>query len=174
MNDSYLLGLAFGILIAVAIFAVFAVVRKKRGVETKYDERQEFARGKAYRHGFLTLLIYCVAVGMVDLNFGTVWCDVYTAMMLGFLTAITVFVVECILTDAYFAVGERPAVWLVLTGFIAALGLVVFAKDLGDGKRLVENGALTHITINLAYGAAFLVIFAAMLFKTLKDRAAEK
>jgi hypothetical protein len=28
--------------------------------------------------------------------------------------------VECILTDAYFAVGERPAVWLVLTGVASA------------------------------------------------------
>jgi hypothetical protein len=34
------------------IFAVISIVRKKRGVETKYDERQEFARGKAYRLGF--------------------------------------------------------------------------------------------------------------------------
>lgn len=29
--------------------------------------------------------------------------------------------------------------WLVLTGFIAALGLVVFAADLGDGNVLLKT-----------------------------------
>jgi hypothetical protein len=174
MNYSYLLGLSVGLVAVIVIYAVIAMIQKKRGVEAKYDERQEYVRGKAYRHGFLTLLIYCVAVGLVDLYNGPGWCDVYTAMMLGMFTAVTVFAVECILTDAYFVVGQRPAGWLILTGAIAALNLTMFALDLNEGKRLVENGALTHNIINLACGLAFLVIFAAMLFKTLKEKAAEK
>jgi hypothetical protein len=174
MNNSYLFGMAFGILIAVGIFAVIELANKKRGVEAKYDERQEFVRGKAYKLGFMTLLIYCVAVGMIDLYLGGGWCDVYTAFMLGFFTAVTVFVVKCILTDAYFTVGQHPAGWLVLTGIISAVNLAVFAADLNGGKRIFENGSLTHNTINLAGGAAFLIIFAAMLVKTLKDRAAER
>ena len=174
MDNYYLLGMAFGILIAVGIFVVIALANKKRGVEKKYDERQEFVRGKAYKLGFITLLIYCVAAGMIDLYLGVGWCDVYTAMMLGFYGSVTVFVVKCILTDAYFAVGQRPAGWLVLTGIIAAINLAIFAADLNDGKRIVENGALTHNTINLVCGAAFLIIFAAMLVKTLRDGAAER
>ncbi len=174
MNNSYLFGVALGILVAVAIFAVIAVANKKRGAEVKYDERQEFVRGKAYKLGFITLLIYCVAAGMIDLYLGVGWCDVYTAMMLGFYGSVMVFVVKCILTDAYFAVGQRPAGWLVLTGAVAAISLVVFAVDLNDGKRIVENGSLSHNTINLVCGAAFLIIFAAMLVKTLRDRAAER
>jgi hypothetical protein len=53
-NDSYLLGSGVGLAYCrcAIILPYLHAVRKKRGVETRYDERQELARGKAYRLGF--------------------------------------------------------------------------------------------------------------------------
>jgi hypothetical protein len=63
MGNDYFWGFLLGLVTVVVIIFIISIVRKKRGKETRYDERQELARGKAYRLGFTVLLLYSVAVG---------------------------------------------------------------------------------------------------------------
>jgi hypothetical protein len=174
MGNDYFWGFLVGLVTVFVIIAIISIVRKKRGKEARYDERQELARGKAYKHGFTALLIYCVAVGLTDLYIGGGWCDIYTAMIIGVFLSTAVFAVQCILTDAYFAVGERPTFWLVLTGIVSVINFVSMGFDISEGHRFVENGAVTHSVISPACGLTFLVLFAVTLAKTLKDRTAEQ
>ena len=54
-------GLVFGLIIGLAIAAILIKAANKDGkFKTKYDERQEAVRGKAYKYSFYTLLFFDV------------------------------------------------------------------------------------------------------------------
>jgi hypothetical protein len=173
MPKEYMRGFLVGFF-AVGIFVIVAFVLNKGNCERKYDERQKLIRGNVSMHAYLTLLVYCLAVGLVYMYIQRVWADIYTILMIGVFLSATVFVVECVFTDAYFAVGEKPRPWLVLSGFIAAMNLWVLADNLAEGKRLIADGMLTQHVINLVSGVMFLTIFVSIIVKLLRDRAGER
>lgn len=173
MPRDYIWTFLLGLLFAAALFAVVSVMEKKQKQERRYDERQLQARGRAYQAAFLSLLGYCVVVGMLSLYLERELCPVYTAMFIGVFFSAGVFAVKCIFSEAYFAVGERPGYWLALSALVVAINMVVILKNLHDGKAIIENGVLTEYSINVACGILFVAIFAATLIKTLKDRASD-
>lgn len=173
MPRHYFLFFLLGLLFAAALFAVVSVMEKKQKQERRYDERQLQARGRAYQAAFFSLLGYCVVAGMLSLCLEREICSAYTAMFIGVFFSVGVFVVKCIFSEAYFAVGERPGYWLALSALVAAVNIVVVLINLHDGKAIIENGVLTEHSINLGCGILFVAIFAAMLIKTLKDRASD-
>lgn len=171
MPRDYIWTFLLGLLFAAALFAVVSVMEKKQKQERRYDERQPQARGRAYQAAFFCR--YCVVAGMLSLCLEREICSAYTAMFIGVFFSVGVFVVKCIFSEAYFAVGERPGYWLALSALVAAVNIVVVLINLHDGKAIIENGVLTEHSINLGCGILFVAIFAAMLIKTLKDRASD-
>ena len=172
MSGDFGRGFVIGFVIVAVVFVIIAVAFKMKNCDRKYDERQLLARGRAYKHGFIVLLLYCVAAGIADMYLE--YAYISTVALIGVFLSVTVFVIECVFTDAYFAVGQKPRSWLVLSGFVAAMNLWIFAYNIAEGQPLIENGVLTYYVINLVCGVMFLAIFAAIVVKLLRDRAGER
>ena len=93
----YIVGIVVGILVGVGIVALLF---KLKVMDLTFDERQERARGQAYKYGFWTLLTCLLLYGFSDMVLGR-WCDVLVGAMLCIAAALMVFASVCIVKDAY-------------------------------------------------------------------------
>lgn len=165
LSMEYMIGLILGILAGVAVVALIVVVcRKKTGMrfgKCEYDERQLLARGKAFRAGFFTILIYEAVYAMVDVA-GVKWCANVTGIMLGLMLGITVFAVVAISEDAYMSMNERPAGWIIIWCVVIGLNLVCGLRQALEGE-LIRDGMLTEEWMNWMCAGMFAVILIAQL-----------
>ena len=103
-NLGMLVGVLAGALVGVGIIALLF---KLKVMDLTFDERQERARGQAYKYGFWTLLTCLLLYGFSDMVLGR-WCDVITGVMLCVAVAMVVFASVCIVKDAYLGLKEKP------------------------------------------------------------------
>lgn len=171
--DTLSIAMLAGILVGIAVaIAIIAILLKKRVLNLPFDERQERARGVAFKHGFFTLMICVAAYGMLDMTIGP-WCDTITGCSLCICIALTVFAVTCIRRDAYLSLNENPKQIITLFTFLAAFNLGFGVMYIIHGE-LLEDGVLTFRVCNLLAGVMLLVILAVYLAKYLSDRGSEE
>ena len=146
-------------------------MQKSKNGPCKYDERQILARGEAYKHAILTLLIYSIAAGLADLYIDGQWADIYTVTVIGVMLTVAVFSTECIMSEAYFAVGQRAGVWIAVCAVVTVMNAYVTVDNIRSGEMMIENGMLTHRVVNPACGLVFLAVLLAVLIKSRRERA---
>lgn len=149
----YMLGLLVGVLVGVGIIALLF---KLKVMDLTFDERQERARGQAYKYGFWTLLSCLLLYGFSDMILGR-WCDVITGAMLCVAAALLVFASVCIVKDAYLSLKEKPRAVMTLLTVVSILNLGIGIMNWKNG-RVVENGILTFAAVNGICGLMTLVI----------------
>ena len=130
--------LGFMAAMAVAGLVVGKLAGKKLG-KAEFDERQQLARGKAYKAGFYTLLVGLLAVYLIPIF--TEWQPKDTALLpfAVICVGVTVFACVAVANDAYLGIRQNPRAML-LVGFadglavensmnfiIAAMGLIILA-----------------------------------------------
>lgn len=125
------------------------------------DERQERARGVAFKYGFFTLLISVFLYGCSELVLGR-WCDAMAGGSICVGLGMTVFAVVCIWKDAYLSLRERPRRVIPLMLFIGLGNLAISILRAHEGG-LLEDGILTFRASNLILGVMVLVILGAYL-----------
>ena len=146
----YGLGLMAGILAGVGIVALLL---RLRVLDRTFDERQELARGRAYRYGFWTLAAALAAYGLSELALGR-WCDALAGGMLCLAPALTVFAVVCIRSDAYLSLRELA--------LATALNLVIGTVNLVEG-RVVTGGVLRLEAVNLICAIMCLIVLGVLV-----------
>ncbi len=111
--------------------------RREQGPKQSYDERQEQARGVAYKYGFLTLAVCVFLFDMVMTLFPWVGTEVggYLCLDLG----ITVFAVTAIRRDAYLRLYERPGKVVALLALSGLGGLAWGVCSLRKAGVLVDG-----------------------------------
>ena len=139
----YLFGLVVGVLVGVGIIALLF---KLKVMDLTFDERQERARGQAYKYGFWTLLSCLLLYGFSDQIFGR-WCDVLVGAMLCIAAALLVFASVCIVKDAYLSLKEKPRAVMTLLAVVSILNLGIGIMNWKHG-RVVEDGVLTFASVN--------------------------
>ena len=149
----YLFGLVVGVLVGVGIIALLF---KLKVMDLTFDERQERARGQAYKYGFWTLLTCLLLYGFSDMALGR-WCDVITGVMLCLSGALVVFASVCIVKDAYLSLKEKPRTVMTLLAVVSVLNLAIGAMNWKNG-RVVESGVLTYGAVNGICGVITLTI----------------
>ena len=154
----YILGILVGVLVGVG---VVALLFKLKAVDLTFDERQERARGQAYKYGFWTLVVCLFLYGFSDQIFGR-WCDVLAGAMLCIAAALMVFTSVCIVKDAYLSLKEKPRAVLTTLTVVTALNLVVGVMNWKNG-RVVEDGILTSGAVNGICGIALLMLLVVYL-----------
>ena len=152
-NLGMLVGVLAGALVGVGIIALLF---KLKVMDLTFDERQERARGQAYKYGFWTLVICLLLYGFSDMALGR-WCDVITGVMLCLAGALVVFASVCIVKDAYLSLKEKPRKIMTLLAVVSVLNLAIGVMN-WKGGRVVENGVLTYGAANGICGAMVLVI----------------
>ena len=169
----YVFGFILGIACAIVLILILSKgIRKVGGkVEMRrtlfnkdsYDERQVIARGKAYKVGFYTLLIYVLAIAMLDemmnisifMSLGGIWLGVCIAFFL--------FAIVCIREDAYMSLYENPKGVILLFLLIGIINIIPGVQFIMNGSVL-ENGVLSSKCMNLECGILLLLtmfVFAA-------------
>ena len=154
----YLFGLVVGVLVGVGIIALLF---KLKVMDLTFDERQERARGQAYKYGFWTLLSCLLLYGFSDQIFGR-WCDVLVGAMLCIAAALLVFASVCIVKDAYLSLKEKPRAVMTLLTVVSILNLGIGIMNWKHG-RVVEDGVLTFASVNGISGLMTLVILVVYL-----------
>ena len=153
----YNLGLLAGVLVGALVgVGIVALLFKLKVMDLTFDERQERARGQAYKYGFWTMMACLLLYGFSDMVLGR-WCDVITGVMLCAAPALMVFASVCIVKDAYLSLKEKPRKIMMLLTVIAALNLGIGGMNLKCG-RVVKDGVLTYGAVNGICGAMLLVI----------------
>ena len=149
----YIVGIVVGILVGVGIVALLF---KLKVMDLTFDERQERARGQAYKYGFWTLLTCRRLYVCSDMGLGR-WCDGRVGAMLCVAGSLMVFASVCIVKDAYLSLKEKPRTVMTMLTVVSILNLVIGVMNWKNG-RVMENGILTFAAVNGICGAMVLVI----------------
>lgn len=167
------MSIAFFTGFVVGLFLVFLVgyLWKKAGKNDlcKYDERQELQRGRAFKYGFFTLLVYELLTGALYCDEWPKWCDALTFQCIGIGIALLVFVSYCIWKDAYMSLTEQPKkVGTLLAGAIL-LNLAAGGMNVAI-KGFYENGRLNIAAVNLILGVVLIITAVEFLLKIRLDK----
>ena len=141
------------------LFLFFITRKKKNNKNAEYDERQIAARGKAFRAGFFSMMLY-FAWFMVVSTFEFELISRYNVYIIfaGIVFGIGVFAVMAIKNDAYLKlntkVGTQLKVMVLITVVNIASGIVNYVY--GDAK----SGAFL---MNALCALLSIVILAAIL-----------
>lgn len=157
MSMEYKMGLLLGVVTGVLVGCLFvALMKYKKVIDCHFDERQERARGQAFKYAFFALTVVSLCYGAVDTIIG-IPCDTLPALFICFCIAMVVFAWVCIKKEAYLSLYEKPGKVMGLFAGIAAFNLAIGVVYLIEGS-MVENGVLTFRACNPIVGVMMLII----------------
>ncbi|MDO4321037.1 MAG: hypothetical protein Q4C61_00785 [Lachnospiraceae bacterium] len=168
-TKGYVVGISAGVAVGIILIAVILKVTKTNGrMKCEFDERQELIRGRGYKYGFGTLILCNVLyAGILEIGL-KIPVEPDTAMFLMILMSVLVTVSYWIWNDAYFGLNvHRPRIMAAFV-LLAALNLWLGVKGILEG-RSVKNGRLTTGGLNLFCGIMFIIVFAVLLAKHLRE-----
>ena len=161
-------GILVGAFIGLTLAAVILLLTKKdRSIRAKYDERQQLARGKAYKYGFWTAFGYFGLWILLDIAEIRVPAEDCVTAFLGMLLTGLVFVSSCISSDAYFSLNENRKAISIAMLLLGLANCGFGAINLLRGEAIVD-GILTFRSINLLCGIFLLCIGAVLLARRLR------
>ena len=170
---SYYAGIVVGILVVMIVGAIIKGLARRRG-ETpgEYDERQQANRGVAHQRAYMTLLftllINAVACGMLEVQWAKPGVDTFVCIFI----SIAVFIVNCIMRDAYFTVNQTPRRYVWIMGVVMACQIPVTVMHAVEGN-FVEDGLLTVSILPPACMILFGIVLVTLLIKQRRDKAEE-
>lgn len=171
MNNAMAIGIGCGIVVALIITFILLLVMKTDGsLKCKYDERQELVRGRGFKYGFFTLLIYFAVYGYLGIALEKLPVDHMTGCFVGILLGVLVCACYQIWNEGYFALNENRRRVLIIFAVVAVVNFLIAGRNMMHGE-MVHNGVLTIHSLNLFCGLMFIII-AVVLF--LKDRLGAK
>ncbi len=168
-NVGKAVGIIFGIIVGLVIcIFVFRYMNRDKKIVTKYDERQEMARGRAYKYGFWASMVAAAVVMALEIA-GVQIATSFTKYFFIMFVGIMVQVGYSILNDAYYGINTNKK-RLIIICIIA--GLCNFFPIVGTvmGGQFIVDGIISDSGANLL--CCILMIYAGvMLFvKDLRDK----
>ena len=159
LSLGYNFGLLTGVLVGALVgLGMIALLFRLKVMDLTFDERQERARGQAYKYGFWTMITCLLLYGFSDMVLGR-WCDVIAGVMLCAGVALVMFASVCIVKDAYLSLKEKPRTIMTLLTVVGSLNLAIGIMNWKSG-RVVVNGVLTYGSVNLICGLMVLTLLA--------------
>ncbi len=170
MTKAYYLGVGLGLLVGfVLVFVLLKVTRTDHNINTKYDERQERARGKGFKYAFFALLI-CNAIVVFVGEDASKYVDYSILIILGIVISLIIYAGYCIFNGAYIALNETPKRTIIAFLVIGILNLGLFFSNHAIVSRF---GRVDSSYINLICGFAMFVIAGLIGIKQLIDKREE-
>lgn len=170
---SYVVGFITGIAAVAIMYFILSKIAKKKGKNVDYDERQNIARGKAFKTGFKAFAL-CEIIAMCnEIGIGLHVMDSGVLHFVILLIGLSAFCIKVIWSDAYFLDSEKKKVWGFVMFFAVVLNLVIFFF-LSDDSLYSENGLLSTGFINLFCAIFCFIIFVNGIIKLCIDKKNEK
>ncbi len=156
-------GITAGIIVGLIIcIFLFRYMNKDKKVMTKYDERQEMARGKAYKYGFWASMIAAAFVMLLDISMITLassFTKYFFIMFVGIIAQVT----YSIWNDAYYGINTNKKRLIVICIVAGIINLLNVVATIMSGQFIVDGivsdaGANALCCILLLYAGALLII----------------
>lgn len=167
MTD-YMLGFLVGFLVVALIaVVVYRVCNQEwKPKRCQYDERQQRARGIAYRNGFWAAVAFLLLWEVLQLAEAPL--PPVMLLALGLMIVLGAFAVSCILLDAYLGLRGNPKRTVLLLVVIMAVNLFSAWANFTHNR---EDGLWW---LNLAFGVVMVMMLAALGVKALLRRWEDK
>ncbi len=176
MNESlsYYAGFVAGLLVVIIACVVLKRLALNRG-ETpgEYDERQMAQRGIAFRRAYITLMVLILGNSIVTGVMERPWGKPGVEAFLLVLMSIVVFVINCIMKDAYFTVSQTPKRYLWIIGAVVACQIPATVLHAVEGT-FVEDGLVTIDVLAPAVMVLFGIVLVTLLVKQRGDKAEDE
>ncbi|MDE6625206.1 MAG: hypothetical protein K2K56_02415 [Lachnospiraceae bacterium] len=173
----YYLGMVCGVVFTILFLVIMSWLIRKTGGKVSwgyrkdsYDERQQLARGEAYKYAFFTLMFYMTVVSVISEFYGMPLFMSFCGIWIGVCLSITVFAVICILKDAYMSLYENAKGVMMLFSVVALMNIGVAVRIICEGRPMLEDGAFSVDCVNLVVGIMFCVILAVFCGKVVYNR----
>jgi len=165
MSPSYILGVIAGVIFGLAIVCIIFLLVKKLGHTTdeefkaKYDERQDAARGKAFKYAFYAMLIGVAIELLYHVNCpeGFVPVEPIYLDMGIMLLGLLVYASVAIWKNAYIGFNQTYKRSVILLSVIAAINIVIGVMNF--------TASTTAGFINLLLGGAMAILCIEMVIK---------
>jgi len=168
-NIGILCGLMIGLLLAIILLKV---TKTNNSIKCEYDERQEAERGRGFKYGFFTAIIYnCIAALLLELEI-ELPMDTTTTFFVGIIVAASVMVTHQIFHDCYFSLNEDRKKVMAVLSFAAIINLISAYNNYRMGE-LFKDGKLCFQSLNLICFAICIYVALIVLVKMLIDKREE-
>lgn len=159
------------ILWMLAILAVIFIVAvaAKSVAQGDYDERQEIARGSAFRYAYFTLILYFIISELTSYYLQHNWCNGLTNVICGICLSAVVFGAIAIWKDAYVKLNQKAKNNAAIMGAIGFLNVIQGIISLID-----KDPGPVSIPINLSIGVCLLFLAVFSIIKTKMDKNEEE
>lgn len=166
MNTAYIIGVIVGALCGLVLVALlFWMLKKKYRVDVReYDERQILARGRAYKYGFITMLVLVVLERLAH-EVGFVLFDSIQGTTALCLIGLFVFIISCIWQEAYLTLYETPKMTYVLLAIGGGLNLLSAGIAWIQREPLLRDGRLYSGSLSLMVAVFVFAVLAAFALK---------
>lgn len=166
MNTAYIIGVVAGALCGLILVALlFRMLKKKFRVDVReYDERQILARGRAYKYGFIAMLVL-VVLERLAYEAGFVLMDSIQGTTALCLLGLFVFIVSCIWQEAYLTLHETPKMTYVLLAIGGGLNLISAGIARIQREPLLKDGRLCSGSLSLMVAVFVFAVLAVFALK---------
>ena len=152
-------GFVIGLLICIVIFKV---CNRNGKMKSEYDERQEAIRGRGYKYGFYTGLLYMAFLTLWPLTDIELPISDTVRAFVGIMLSASVMCVYSIWNDAYWGINNNITRYIVVFILATAINILVAGRAISVGI-MIEDGIVQAPAINLLCSIMFLII-AGVLF----------
>ena len=175
MNIAKSSGVVFGILLGLIVVGfLFRLANSNHKMRTEYDERQLVIRGNAYRLAFYTILIYEVAMMVLEIGGITIPVNGYLIHFCGIVLGCMVLASYCIWKDVYWGLNNNRKRYAFVIIGVALINAVPVAASIKGGS-FIKDGRLGESGVNLICLIMLGVLGIELLAKHIQDtRAGEE
>lgn len=128
---------------------------KKLG-KAEFDERQQLARGKAYKSGFYTLLAVYLLPNLTEWQPKDPALLPFAVICIG----VTVFACVAVANDAYLGIRQNPRTMLLVMGIVVVCNLLAGFSVIRSAD--FTNGITVQNSMNFIIAAMGLIILTAL------------
>lgn len=168
-NVGYLVGCIAGVVCGIILVVLLLRFMNKDGsVKCKFDERQELIRGKGYKFGFHTFVVFMA----LDICFGEMlemYADRMVISMTGLCLGILVYAVYAIWNEGYIALNENPKRVMITFALLSVLNIAIAVSSMLHGELLVD-GRISFRMMNMICGITLLLIVIVIFAKSICTR----
>ncbi len=129
------------------VFGIYVIVTTNRS-ESKYDERQLAARGKAAMNALIIIMMCCFTYGCLSMSVENFPISMYEVGIGSVIVGSTAFAIMCDVNDAFFGLSEKRAKFIALSwvmGILALFGAGMTFLGLGKFNEITGTGLVVGI-----------------------------
>jgi hypothetical protein len=159
------LWLVIAVLAGLVVFGIFLSWYTDR--KQTFDERQLLIRAKAYRIGYISLIVAVIAITFLQTwEKWTSTVDTPFAMLSALMFSLMVFGVYCVTHDAFFHRTDNPKAYLGICIAVMLLNVLAVIRHVKDNGTLFVGGKLTLSPGgNMLFSGMFLVLVITIVIK---------